>query len=247
MKLILKKFRLGRSNLRASVSLALIGTGVLCATNPARAASLEQALSAYDAAISADSTEAIAKLTNSVTLDGTAGAPFNFGATFGDTTMEFVLAGDPVATGDSGYLAVGENTTSSLRYEQWQNSHAMGFTQGGVADYMFTPSVPSPDGATHLTFVWKSAELTLEVYVNGILAGKATGVSDAFGLPGGEGFLGNNAGGTEGMVGTIYRVTVYPGILPETKIKSHAEALTFATVASFAATPGTILCKAPLS
>ncbi len=236
MKPILKEFRLDRSAL-----LALTVGGLICGVSRVQAG-VEQGLSAYDTAITADSTVALAKLTTAVTLDGKAGSPFNFGATSGDTTMEFILQGDPVATGDSGFLAVGENGASSLRYEGWQNTHQMGFTQGGVADYMFTPGVPSPVNPTHLAYVWNSVELTMSLYVDGVLAGTVTGVSDIFALPTGAGLLGNNAGGTEGMVGTIYRVTVYAGVLAESKIKSHSDAFInargpVASITSFTATP----------
>ena len=57
-----------------------------------------------------------ATLTQAVTLTGAGGVPFNFGATSGDVTMEFILEGDPAANGSS-FLGVGENSTSSLRYE----------------------------------------------------------------------------------------------------------------------------------
>lgn len=228
----------------ASALLALIAAGLFLGTTPARAASakLDEALSAYDTAITGDSTAALAKLTSAVTLDGTAGAPFNFGATSGDTTMEFILEGDPVATGDSGYLAVGENTTSSLRYDQYLDQRQMAFTQIGVADYLFDPGVPSPTAPTHITYVWNTIDLSMTLYVDGVMAGAVWGVSDAFVMPAGAGFLGANAAGGEQMVGTIYRVTVYPGVLPDDKIKSHADAFVNARgplvgISSFTATP----------
>ncbi len=245
MKILDKSLGLGGKGLQICRLTVLAAAVLVCGPNRAHAASMGQALAAYDAAITADSTAALAKLTNVVTLDGLAGVPFNFGATSGDTTMEFILRGDPVATGDSGFLAVGTNSDSSLRYEQWQNTDQMGFTQRGVADYMFDPSVPSPATATHVTYVWDSTNLSMSLYVDGVLAGTATGVSASFALPAGPGLLGNNATGTEGMVGTIYRVTVYAGDLPEAKIKSHADAFVnlrapFVSLTSFTATPDEI-------
>jgi hypothetical protein len=208
---------------------------------------MAEGLSAYDAAITADSTVALAKLTSPVTFDGTAGAPFNFGATSGDTTMEFIVAGDPAANGDSAFLAVGQNSTSSLRYEQWPNTHQMGFTRAAVADYLFDPTVPSLLLPSHVTYVWNSTALSMSLYLDGVLAGTATGVSDLFSMPTGAGLLGNNGTGTEGMIGTIYRVTVYPGMLAGDKIKSHSDAFINArgpvvavSITSFTATPGEI-------
>jgi hypothetical protein len=242
----LVKIGLCRSNIRVGALLALITAGLVCGMSHAQAG-LAAGLGAYDAAITADTTASLAKLTSPVTFDGTAGAAFNFGATSGDTTMEFILTGDPVATGDSAFLAVGQNTLSSLRYEQWQNTEQMGFTQGGVADYLFDPTVSSPDLPNHITYVWDSTALTMSLYLDGVLAGTATGVSAAFAMPTGSGFLGNNPTGTEGVVGTIYRVTVYAGLLAESKIKSHSDAFINArgpavkvSLTSFTATPGEI-------
>ncbi len=244
MKTPLRAIQQRSAALGASAWLALIATGLVLDANPARAASakLNEALSAYDTAITGDSTAALAKLTSAVTLDGTAGAPFNFGATSGDTTMEFILEGDPVATGDSGYLAVGENTTSNLRYDQYADRRQMAFTQLGVADYLFDPGVPSPTAPTHITYVWNTLDLSMTLYVDGVMAGAVWGVSDAFAMPAEAGFLGANATGGEQMVGTIYRVTVYPGVLPDDKIKSHADAFVNArgplvSISSFTATP----------
>jgi len=243
---MLGRFGPGRNNLRASAALALIAAGLVGGTSCAHAA-MAAGLSAYDAAVTADSTVPLAKLTNSVTFDGTAGAPFNFGATTNDTTMEFIVAGDPVANGDSGFLAVGQNSTSSLRYEQWQNTHQMGFTRAAVADYLFDPTVPSPLLPSHVTYVWNSSSLSMSLYLDGVLAGTTTGVSDQFSMPTGAGLLGNNATGTEGLIGTIYRVTVYSGMLADAKIKSHADAFINArgpvvavSITSFTATPGEI-------
>jgi Concanavalin A-like lectin/glucanases superfamily len=243
MKLILRKFEPRRSNLRASALLALIAAGLVCGTTLARAATrLNQGLSAYDAAIQADPNPALAKLTTPVTLDGTAGAPFDFGATFGDTTIEFILQGDPTAGADS-YLAVGSDPSSSLRYAQYANTDQLGFTQAGEADYTFTPAVASPVNPTHIAYVWDSVLVTMSVYVNGTLAGTNASVSFNFNMPSGPGFLGSNPGGTEAMTGTIYRVTVYPSMLSDTEIKSHADAFANAAlpiINSFTATPGEI-------
>jgi hypothetical protein len=134
MKTTFNKTARGTQNLRAFKSLVLAAAGLVCGTTLAQAASkLDEALSAYDAAIAADSTAALAKLTNAIALEGRAGSPFDFGPTSGDTTMEFILEGDPTIGAD-GYLAVGENTSSNLRYAQWSNTRQMGFTRLGVAD-----------------------------------------------------------------------------------------------------------------
>jgi hypothetical protein len=97
-----------------------------------------------------------------------------------------------------------------------------------VADYAFTPGVPSPTTATHVVYAWDPTTLTMKVYVNGTVAGTATGIDPAFAMPTGVGRLGNNAAGAEPMVGTVHRVTVYDSLVAEEVILRHAQA--FASV-----------------
>ena len=187
-------------------------------------------LEIYDASIAADALLAsplipVATLTTPVVLTGTNGAAFDFGATSGDVTMEFILKGDPAASTES-FLAVGTNNPlSRLDYEVWPSTLQLGFTEGHVADYLFTPGVASPTNDTHLAYVWSSTNLVMKVYVNGTLAGTASGVAPAFAMPSGLGWLGaSDQGGSDGMSGTIYRVTVYGGMLPEQAIRRHSGA-----------------------
>jgi hypothetical protein len=67
---------LGRNSLRTVTSLALIAAGLLCGAHRAQAG-MAAGLSAYDAAITGDTTPALARLTSLITFDGTAGAPFD--------------------------------------------------------------------------------------------------------------------------------------------------------------------------
>lgn len=188
-------------------------------------------LETYDASINADAALAtnprvpVATLTTAVTLNGNAGAPFDFGPVSGDATLEFIVEGDPSA-GVSAFLAVGTATPKSrLVYEIWNDTTKLGFTQGGVADYQFSPAVPSPVAATHLAYVWDPGTRVMELYVNGGLAGTRTDVDAAFVMPSGAGFLGGaNATADEAMKGTIHRVTVYDEILPDSVLKRHAGA-----------------------
>ena len=113
-------------------------------------------LEAYDLAVQQDSSLGLnptALLTNAVLFTGSNRASFNFGPTSGDATIEFILEGDPVAGSASKYLAVGANATSNLRYEQWNNSGQLGFTQLGVLDYLFSPTVPSPTIPVHIAYM----------------------------------------------------------------------------------------------
>ena len=214
-----------RSPGNARKGLGRLAGSLLAAVACSSIALAQTPLENYDAAIATDAAGGltpVAKLTAAVSLTGTGGSAFNFGATSGDATIEFILEGDPGAN-DSAYLAVGANTVSSLRYEVWLNTGQLGFTQGGVADYQFTPGVPSPRKASHVAYVWDPANTTMKIYVNGLEAGVCTGVDPAFVLPSGQGWLGSNEGGGEPMVGKIQRVTVYDSILSEAAVRRHSD------------------------
>lgn len=206
------------------------------------------ALAAYDNVVTNDAASGLtptAKLTSSLVLNGSGGAIFDFGAGAADGTMEFILEGNPGANSDGGaFLAMGEVTTSSLRYEAWDNTGQLGFTQNGVADYLFTPGVLSPTLPTHITYAWNSAATTMKMYVNGVPVGTAAGVSAAFVMPSGLGWLGDDGGGAELLFGTIYRVTVYNSLLADTAILRHGKTfgdlLSPPTILSFAVTPAAI-------
>jgi hypothetical protein len=189
--------------------------------------SARASLGGYDSAIAADAGSGLtplARLTNAAVLTGANRAAFNFGANSGDVTMEFILEGNPNFSAGSAYLAVGANTSSNLRYEQWNNTGQLGFTQLGVADYLFSPTVPSPNIPVHIAYVWQAASRTMRLYLNGSLAGSSSGVSTAFAMPTGTGWLGANPGLGETMAGTIHRVTVYDDIIPDAAIQRHADA-----------------------
>jgi hypothetical protein len=101
----------------------------------------------------------------------------------------------------------------------------LGFTTSGVADYVFTPGddaalLNSPETATHITYLWQSAQQTMSLYVDGDLAG--TNAESSFEMPTGLGVLGNNAGGSEGMLGTIHRVTIYNNDIGADNVERHA-------------------------
>ena len=229
-------------NLIRSLGLA-VGLASL-ALAPARAS-----LSGYDAAIAADAGGGIVpltKLTTPAILTGANKTAFNFGANSGDVTMEFVLEGNPNAGSGSAYLAVGANTSSNLRYEQYNNTGQLGFTQLGVLDYLFSPAVPSPNIPVHIAYVWQASTLTMKLYLNGSLAGSVSGVSASFAMPTGAGWLGANANTTETMTGTIHRVTVYDDIISDAAIQRHADAYNDRppTIVSFSATPPAIFTPA---
>lgn len=211
-------------------------------------ATLQATLTLYDAAITEDEANAgllpVAKLTISATFDGSNSQAFDFGVNSGAVTIEFVVEGDPVVGGNDGFLAVGANSTSSIRYEQWNDTGQLGFTQGGVADYLFSPLVLSPTEPTHVAYRW-DGDGRMDLFMDGTLIGQSSSVSGAFAMPSGSGFLGNNAVGSEGMVGTIHRVTVYDEALDAVTVARHADAFQGIThpplITAFAADPDAYL------
>lgn len=208
-------------------------------------------LATYDTIVSADAAAGLptlARLTTNAVLTGANRVAFNFGANSGDVTMEFILTGNPSFGTGSSFIAVGANNLSSLRYNQWQSTGQLGFTQGGVVDYLFTPGVPSPQAPVHIAYVWQSASRTMRLYLNGSFAGSSSGVSPDFAMPTGQGWLGGNSSGSETMQGTIFRVTVYDDVLADDVIQRHADAFNDVVrapiITSFTAAPSTLFSPA---
>lgn len=202
---------------------------------------LHAGLSAYDAAIEADNAGALpyeAVSRETMEFDHTNGIEFDFGEISESSTLEFIVKGDADLMSDDdanahrdGFLAVGENGTWNLRYEQWDDTGALGFTHLGVKDYLFEPedgidveALNSPTELTHVTYRWDQDTTTMELYLDGVLAGTNEEAVD-YEMPTGPGVLGaKDVGGTEGMAGTIERVTVYNDAIDPAAILFHAEA-----------------------
>lgn len=203
-------------------------------------------LEVYDAQITSDAAGGLAptaRLAAALSFYGTNRAAFNFGTGSGNATMEFILEGNPAAT-TSAYLAVGANSSSNLRYELYNNTGQLGFTQLGIADYLLSPGVSSPTLATHITYVWNVGSRTMSLYRNGVLAGTRSSVDAGFGMPAGQGWLGANPNNSENMVGTIHRVTAYNALVSEEVIQNHSDAFNGVirppVIVSFIATPETV-------
>ena len=164
-------------------------------------------------------------LTTPAIFDGTNIELFDFGTISGDATFEFILSGDPVAGGDNGYIGRADaNAGNSLRYEQWSDTGALGFTRAGVADNFFSDAnAASPTDDTHVTYRWTEATGTMDLFINGAATDSIAGAT--FEMPTGPGHLGNvTDGGGEGMIGTIHRITTYDILLNEATIQQHANA-----------------------
>ena len=195
--------------------------GIVCAS-----------LTTYDAAIATDHGDGdgplpyASALMEALEFDTTFGEEFDFGDITDDATFEFIVEGDPDAA-RNGYLAVGENSGNSLRYEQWDDTGQLGFTRSGLADYLFVAEddedlVLSPTEPKHVTYLWKADDQIMELYIDGELAGTNDGPT--FEMPTGQGFLGANPAGTEAMEGTIHRLTAYDEALSAESIQAHANA-----------------------
>ena len=190
------------------------------------ASSAQATLAMYDDAVAGSGFTARTTAA-SPALDGTNQVAFDFGAIAGDATFDFILRGDIAAGGRDGFLAHADaDASNSLRYEQWDDTGQLGFTRSGVADYLFTPAVTSPATDTLVTYRWTDATDTMDLFLDGNLAGTTTGVSVAFQMPTGPGRLGNNPGNSEGMVGTITRVTTWNSALSDAEIQANGDAWT---------------------
>ena len=203
--------------------------------------SVKAGLNGYDAAIEADNAGAlpyVAVSRETMEFDHTNGIEFDFGPVSESSTIEFIVKGDPDLQSDDdpnahrdGFLAVGENGTWNLRYEQWDDTGALGFTHLGVKDYLFEPEdgvdpevFNSPEEFTHVTYRWIQDNTTMELYLDGVLVGTNAEAVD-YQMPTGPGVLGaKDVSGAEGMAGTIERVTVYNDAIDPAAILFHAEA-----------------------
>lgn len=208
-------------------------------------------LETYDAAIANDIGDGlvpVSRLTTPAAVNGTARAAFDFGNVTGDATFEFILEGDSTPSFGAVCLAVGSNTKSVLRYEQWQNTGKLGFTQLGVEDYFFNPSIPSPRGPLHLVYAWKSSERTMWLYLNGLKVGSRSGVDNGFAMPTGPGYLGGDQNDNDLLFGTYHRVTIYNSVLSEDAIRRHSDTyhgiLRPPTIDSFSASPAVLFTPA---
>ncbi|MES2466214.1 MAG: CotH kinase family protein [Verrucomicrobiota bacterium] len=222
--------RHGRARLCGLAALVLAGAA------PAGAS-----LADYDTVISREAAGGLipaATLTDAITFPGNQNAAFNFGPVTGDGTFECIV--EPSGLAASAYLAVGSNTQSNLRLQQYNNTGELGMTLLGVADYRFSPAVPAPAETAHLVWLWDGAG-TMQMFVNGTPAGSRSGVASPFALPTGQGWLGANPSSGEGMSGTVFRVTTYDSRLSVEAIRRHAEAflgiLSPPVISSFSADP----------
>jgi hypothetical protein len=229
-----------RTMRQTKLLLPALLAGILAGGTIAAHATLDD----YDGVITNDMKDGlspVARLTEPVAIGGTNRAAFNFGNVTGNATFEFILKGDPTPSTGAVCLAVGTNTNSVLRYEQWQNTGVMGFTQLGILDYVFNPSVPSQRGPLHLVYAWNASTRTMKIYLNGLQAGICTDVDNVFAMPTGWGFLGGYQNNADLLYGTYYRVTVYNSLLGDDVIRRHSDSYNDIpsppTIESFGANP----------
>ena len=93
----------------------------------------------------------------------------------GDWSAEFVL--DRVGSKQSSVLIRGVPLavpSTALKLEQYPNTEQIGFTQYGVADYTFSPAVPTPlNQWIDLVYV-NHAGAGMDLYLNGVLVGTSS-------------------------------------------------------------------------
>ena len=111
--------------------------------------------------------------------------------------------------------------TYSLKSEQYSNavnSHAIGISHSGVADYLFTPPYSAPANVwTHITFVASTTAVTL--YTNGVQEGTVS--ASNFELP--RAFIGVDTfsgSPSDFMLGGLDELQIYKRALSASEIKS---------------------------
>lgn len=128
----------------------------------------------------------------------------------GDWSAEFILK--KTGNGRAQHLLSGANY--SLRLEQWDGTSQLGFTELGIADYLFAPAAFAPlDAWAHIVYVADQGANTTEVYVNGVLVGT---VNAYITLPLDR--LGNVANGPDAI---IDEVVVYDRNLSAFEVRQH--------------------------
>ena len=110
-------------------------------------------------------------------------------ARFGDQSSVFLHASDVVGNWSAEFVLMRTGSkqssvlirgvpfafpTEALKLEQYQNTEQFGFTQYGVSDYLFSPSVPTPlNQWIDVVYVNRSG-VGLSLYLNGVLAGNSS-------------------------------------------------------------------------
>ncbi|MGG8497051.1 hypothetical protein ACQY1Q_11575 [Tenacibaculum sp. TC6] len=133
-----------------------------------------------------------------------AAAQFMFGTATGiftNASTFFVI--NPVNTGNSHSLF--DNTTTSLRVEQWSNTNRVGLTRYGIADY--TTTIASPFGINSILSYHKpTGSSIVEVRVNAVTQNLNIGSTTA-GIPIDR--IGRNSNGSDEASGNFYEIIFY--------------------------------------
>lgn len=115
-------------------------------------------------------------------------------------------------TGAKTSAALLSSSAAALKLEQWNNTHKVGITRYGVADYSFNYVTPL-DTWVHLVFVGTSTQTKL--YVNGSLTDTlATGIS----LPMGN--IGRKASGADYLQAQLDDLILFNGALTDVEVSA---------------------------
>ncbi|NWK55282.1 cadherin domain-containing protein [Verrucomicrobiaceae bacterium N1E253] len=155
-------------------------------------------------------------------LAGNATTTVDLSAISGDATYEFIIDGEDLGQANLDILT---GNSRGLKFEQWNNTGALGATHFGVADWSFTAeagqSVASPYGAVHqLAFVVDSTGGETRVYVDGMHVGSMAQVID---VASATATLGASNLRLDGTVG-IHAFAAYNNALPTSELIEHANA-----------------------
>ncbi|CAL2102557.1 DUF11 domain-containing protein [Tenacibaculum sp. 190130A14a] len=125
----------------------------------------------------------------------------NTGGTYTDASAFFAI--NPVNVGSSNSLF--DNTSYSLRIEQWSNTNRIGLTRYGVADYS-SSLIPQFNSNTIVSYHKNSSSSNVTIYSNNSVATINIGSSSA-GIPYDR--IGRNSNGADEASGDFYEIILY--------------------------------------
>ena len=143
----------------------------------------------------------------------------------GPASYEYILFGRDLGVAQALHTEDSAANNTSLRFEQWDNTGQLGFTEFRVADYFLTPveggRVASPFNQwSHLVFVRNPAGPELvSVYLNGRLAGVSN-----IDIPFPTALLGATSIGGDAFSGLIDESVIYGRALTPSRIAAHFNA-----------------------
>ena len=153
---------------------------------------------------------------NAVEFDGDDIIQLNNIPLAGDWSAEFVIK--KTAENDSQLLigTFASPTSDTLKLEQWRNTHQLGYSRYGVADYLFSPAAVAPlNEFIHLVYAKRVDGMS--VYVNGQFAG-----SNTTPIPLGRSVVSISV---DPLFAVLDEIVIYDRVLSQMEIAAHSASI----------------------